>query len=613
MPTLSPTDQLRIEIAQGEAETAKTTAMEHATSARSKATMARAEATKARAAADMAMKARTNHAEADKKAKEAEAAATAAETAATEAEAAAKAAEAAYMASKAADVTVETAHEQRDEARKQRDIAKAKDTGEDGANAHHLAAKTAMDAAVAASKMYALELFKTASGQGMDAAEKKTRIMRVETAIKEATDRDSGTGNRDFTAPFGASERLAAVGGNTGADYSVRGLNQLGADGDDPVTLRGAVVRHPIGKARVYQFNERGNEQMKTPDPESSATGQATQRDLPMLGGFTGVELSKGTLAAHIYTDYDPSKRKAAIKAGNISRVLASSGTVSGTFDLSSAGTITALTGSRFTKDGVTYSDLTLECAAATADCSYTSAGAAATATITSLGSGWKVTGTAAAVAEMGDPDYMTFGYWLNTEGTSEEDNPYLIAFAGGNKEFATSTTTDNLTRLTGNATYRGRAAGIHAKTGAELTVQPFDARAELKAEFGTAAAAGTLGGRIYEINSGGEPLTLGGTSEITLTKTTIDPDNFLSNGVVRMGKPTVDPAANTAIYPYNGSWGAYWLGDPVDTDDTAKQYPTSVAGTFGVSGTDKNGTPDDMRDDVTHSLIGAFGAKLEQ
>ena len=626
MPTLSPTDQLRIEMAQGEAETAKTAAMKHATSARSKATMARAEATKARAAADMAMKARTNHAEADKKAKEAEAAATAAETAATEAEAAAKAAEAAYMASKAEGVTVETAHEQRDEARKQRDIAMAKDTGDDGVNAHHLAAKTAMEAAVAASKMYALELFKTASGQGLAAAEKKARITLVRNLIEDSGD----VGNDQFAVAGVAGTAKAftvapAGNGLGGPNDSVNASVQINAKGNDLVAsvgqIWGAVVQHPLGKDRMYRFGTYTSERLKTPDPESSATGQATQRDLPMLGGFTGVELSKGTLAAHIYTDYDPSKRKAAIKAGNISGVLASSGTVSGTFDLGTAGTITTLEGSRFTKDGVTYSGTGLQFACtAPADCSYTSTGAAATATITSLGSGWRVTGFAEAVPEAGDPDYMTFGYWLDlgspADGTADQR---LGVFAGGNR-FERSAA-DTTTALTGTATYRGSAAGLHGMTGAKEAVQPFDAKVELTADFDTlddgttpADALGSVKGRIYDINSGGERLA-GGMSQIVLSPGDIDSalGRNWSNYPARMGTPTVDPATGTATYPINGMWQGQFSEAMVDTDDAAKRYPTAAIGTFGVSGTLDMGTPDNMDDDVTHSLVGAFGTHLEQ
>ena len=607
-------NQLRIEQAQEAAEMAKTAAMEHATSARSKATMARAEATKAREAANRAMKARTDYAEANKKATAAEAAATAAETAATAAEAAATAAEAAYMASKAEDVTAETAREQRDEAKKQQRIAMANDTGDDGANAKYMAAKTAAMEAATASTMYALELFKVASGQVLSGDRtKKETITLVRNLIEDAGDEE-----RDTHVTVGEAKALTPNANGTGtADNSVDGLWQYNTNDNDQIgnNAYGARIEHKIGKDRVYRFGKYAAEHLRTPDPEVT-TAQATQRDLPTLGGFTGVELTQGTRAVHIYTDYDPSKRKAAVKAGNISGVLASTGTVSGTFDLSTAGTITTLAGSKFTAaGGITYSGtgVTFACTAP-ADCSYTSSGAAATATITSLGSGWRVTGSAAAVPEAGDPDYITFGYWLDLGGsTANNQDERLGAFASGNA-FSSTIADGVITALTGNATYRGHAAGLHGMTGEKEAVQPFDAKAELTAKFGTATELGTVEGRIYDINSGGERLT-GELSEVILSKGDVNSATSRSFTYydTRMGTPTVDPTDSSAEYPMNGFWHGRFSEAMAENADAAKKYPTAVIGTFGVSGTLDMGTADDTKDDVTHSLIGAFGTHLEQ
>ena len=74
---------------------------------------------------------------------------------------------------------------------------------------------------------------------------------------------------------------------------------------------------------------------MKTGDTD------VTKQDLPMLGGFTGVELSRGTQSAHIYTDYDPSKRKAAQPARNLQAAQVVAGRLTGQWDLSVAGTYT--------------------------------------------------------------------------------------------------------------------------------------------------------------------------------------------------------------------------------------------------------------------------------
>ncbi len=608
--------QVQIGLAQDAARVAKDEARTAADKAREYANKADEAADAAEAAAADAKRKRTNSAEAEKQAMAARAAATAAEAAATAAEAAATAAEAESEKARAEGVSVEDALAARDmartkraEAETQRDTAMAKydSDDEDAMGAKQLAAL-----AKTAGGEYGLELFKVASGQGLADAAKKTRVELVEDLIRMAGDEE-----RDTHVTVGEAKALTPNANGTGtADNSVDGLWQYNTNDNDQIgnNAYGARIEHPIGKDRVYRFGKYTAEHLRTPDP-AVTTAQATQRDLPALGGFTGVELTQGTRAVHIYTDYDPSKRKAAIKAGNISGVLASSGTVSGTFDLSTAGTITALAGSRFTAGGVTYSGTGLEFACtAPADCSYTSTGAAATATITSLGSGWKVTGSAAAVPEAGDPDYMTFGYWLDLGGsTANNQDERLGAFASGNA-FSSTIADGVITALTGNATYRGHAAGLHGMTGAKEAVQPFDAKAELTAKFGTATELGTVEGRIYDINSGGERLT-GELSEVILSKGDVNSATSRSFTYydTRMGTPTVDPTDSSAEYPMNGWWHGRFSEAMVDTTDAAKKYPTAVIGTFGVSGTLDMGTADNTKDDVTHSLIGAFGTHLEQ
>ena len=616
------TDRTLIVTYREQAMDAKDEARTAATKAREYATKADEAADDAEAAAETAKKRRTNYAEANKQAMAARAAAVAAEAAAVAAEAAAEAAEAESEKARAEGVSVEDAlaarnmaRTKRDEAEMQRDTAMAKydSDDEDAMGAKQLAA-AAVTAGGSADEpgTYALELFKVASGQGLADAEKKARVTLVHDLI-----RDAGNEERDTHVTVGEAKALTPIANGTGtADNSVDGLWQYNTNDNDQIgnNAYGARIEHKIGKDRVYRFGKYAAEHLRTPDP-AVTTAQATQRDLPMLGGFTGVELTQGTRAVHIYTDYDPSKRKAAIKAGNISGALASTGTVSGTFDLSTAGTITALAGSKFTAGGVTYSGTGLEFACtAPADCSYTSTGAAATATITSLGSGWRVTGSAAAVPEAGDPDYMTFGYWLDLGGTTANNqDERLGAFASGNA-FSSTIADGVITALTGNATYRGSAAGLHGMTGAKEAVQPFDAKAELTAKFGTATELGTVEGRIYDINSGGERLT-GELSEVILSKGDVNSATSRSFTYydTRMGTPTVDPTDSSAEYPMNGFWHGRFSEAMAENADAAKKYPTAVIGTFGVSGTLDMGTADDTKDDVNHSLIGSFGTKLEQ
>ena len=611
----SGTDQAEIRRYREEAMTAAEEARAAAMKAEDYADKADEAADAAEEDASTAKAERKDYAEANKNAMAARAAADEAQAAADAADAAADAAEAESEKARADGVSVEDAlaarnmaRAKRTEAEKHRDTAMAHydSDDEDTMGAKQLAA-----AAKGAAGMYKLKLLAVASGQGLADAEKKARITLVRNLIEDAGDQLDDQSGTAGAGPSGARLFTLTTDGTGTRDNSISGLIQVDSGGNQLTQNDGwgALVQHPIGKDRVYRFGKYTAEHLRTPDPEAT-TEQATQRDLPMLGRFTGVELSKDTLAAHIYTDYDPSKRKAAVKAGNISGVQASSGTVSGTFDLSTAGTITTLAGSKFTKDGVTYSGtgVTFACTAP-ADCSYTSTGAAATATITSLGSGWRVTGSAAAVPEAGDPDYMVFGYWLDLSASSTFDK--LGAFAGGNY-FEIGAVA--VTPLAGTATYRGSAAGLHGMTGAKEAVQPFEAKAELTAKFGTAAELGGVQGRIYDINSGGERLT-GEMSEITLAygEMNADTSRAFSNYNARMGTPTVNPVDNSAEYPINGLWQGRFSFLDAESDDAAKRYPLSAIGTFGVSGTLDMGTADNTKDDVTHSLIGAFGAHLER
>ncbi len=616
------TDRTLIVTYREQAMDAKDEARAAATKAREYATKADMAADAAEAAAADAKRKRTDYAEANKKAMAARAAATAAEAAAVAAEAAATAAEAESEKATAEGVSVEDALAARDMARakrseavKQRDTAMAKydSDDEDAMGAKQLAA-----AAVKAGGSdtmpgtYALELFKVASGQGLADAEKKARITLVRDLIEDAGDEE-----RDTHVTVGEAKAFTPNANGTGtADNSVDGLWQYNTNDNDQIgnNAYGARIEHKIGKDRVYRFGKYTAEHLRTPEPEVT-TAQATQRDLPMLGGFTGVELTQGTRAVHIYTDYDTSKRKAATKAGTLTAAPASSGTFSGAgFGTPTATSIT-VTGdtNTFTVGGVAYTLAAgadaLTCAA-NADCSSRIVGGE----IVSLGSGWKVNGSATAAGEMGDPDYMTFGYWLDLGGSAANNqDERLGAFASGNA-FSSTIADGVITALTGNATYRGSAAGLHGMTGAKEAVQPFDAKAELTAKFGTAAELGTVEGRIYDINSGGERLT-GELSEVILSKGDVNSATSRSFTYydTRMGTPTVDPTDSSAEYPMNGFWHGRFSEAMAENADAAKKYPTSVIGTFGVSGTLDMGTADNTKDDVTHSLIGAFGTHLEQ
>ena len=115
-------------------------------------------------------------------------------------------------------------------------------------------------------------------------------------------------------------------------------------------------------------------------------------------------------------------------------------------------------------------------------------------------------------------------------------------------------------------------------------------------------------GDQIFLIADQGEMLT-GQMSEIILSKGDVNSATSRSFTYydTRMGTPKVNPVDGTATYPMNGFWHGRFSEAMADTADAAKRYPTSAIGTFGVSGTLDMGTPDNTKDDVTHSLIGGL------
>ena len=250
-------------------------------------------------------------------------------------------------------------------------------------------------------------------------------------------------------------------------------------------------------------------------------------------------------------------------------------------------GAISAITSgdapSVFTKDGVKYtSSITFSCTAGVnADCAVNKSGPAATATITSLGKGWRIDATAPASDEKGDPDYLTFGYWLYdpTPAGGNTGNDVVGAFASGNKPFRWAEGTTNRVVLVGKAEYRGSASGLHAYSGAVNKVQAFEAKASLTADFGKAAAgggastdAGSISGKIYEIYSGGTMLT----DEIILEKSGDFADAGNGFGRTRMGTPKIDASTTpvTTTFKYNGDWDYQFFGPAATTSVAAEKVP---------------------------------------
>ena len=215
-----------------------------------------------------------------------------------------------------------------------------------------------------------------------------------------------------------------------------------------------------------------------------------------------------------------------------------------------------------------------------------------------------------AAVAEMPDNTYLAFGVWLNeadSDTGTDGVQPSFGAFAGGG-----AVANADLTPVTGTARYTGAATGVYT---AGSSVDYFYGDASLTAMFGPAAedstatpaitaadALGSISGTISGIVAGGES-----TGDVINLNAAAITATATFNGNARMGPPTV--ADNVATYKYNGSWGGSFynraenIEATADVDESLTTAPGSVAGTFGVTGSDGGD------DDPTRSYVGAFGA----
>ena len=208
------------------------------------------------------------------------------------------------------------------------------------------------------------------------------------------------------------------------------------------------------------------------------------------------------------------------------------------------------------------------------------------------------------------DDSYLAFGVWMQDDAdATDPDARYTVgAFADGGDPVSTLAV-----EITGTATYEGSAAGVYT---AGDSVDYFQGDAELTADFGANDAQGTITGTIDRIMVGGSMM-----SDVISLNTDDSPDdgNMVAAGTfsgnARMGTATT--VDDTTTYTYNGTWGGQFYNGTADDTTTADVNeshvaPDSVAGTFGVTGTDDMGTMDDMDDDVTRSYVGAFGAHMK-
>jgi hypothetical protein len=596
---------------------ATTAASEAATDARAAATAARMSATSARTAATAAnmtymraMAARTDSDAAKMEADAADAAATAAENAAMMAEAAADAAEAAHMGIDASGSGADAKAAQMTAEKEQGKAETARDT----ASTQYMTAMTASSDAATAAGVHVLRLFMAANGAHVEDLE--STMDTNETA--------------DHVASVGAAMAViaAATDGNQTARTTVA-ITHPGDTVDDPATLEtvennefsegmlGITVTVAGTTAIEAEFRESRGAVDLNGDGDTDDTGEAaytqTAREIDDLGAFQGYELWKdGTNMEQARAILFTNKQKGdnsvlavtAVTARSVENVAVDTATLT-KLGMKSGNTYT---GAEYTPSGEAALTGTLTCPSSST-CSVDATTAAdGTVTINAV-TGYLFTGsreareavTAADATE--NNNYLAFGLWLeeNDDGTIDTFGSFAVA--------GTDYAVGPVAAVTGTATYSGKAAGAHHKTGEG--VNWFDGDVRLAANFGDATGAGSISGAIHNIRvNGGSAMS----DSIELREAELTAGTATFNGNARMGAGEIQDD-DTVDYPYNGTWSGSFFGGTDDvaatTDvDESQVAPMAAAGTFGVTRTMDMDTTD-TADDIVESFVGAFGAHL--
>ena len=638
---------------------ATTAAGEAATAARTAATNARTHATNARTAADAAKasymrakSARTDSAEANTQYMAADAAATAAENAATAAEMAAGAAETAHMgidsagsaaAAQAAQQTAEdrqgdaegsmgTAYTQMGTANTARDDAMtAADTHVVGllmmANAVHITTAADPNANVDDTEVGLIETNRLNHVAGVNTAVHVTTggPLNVRTPTLTAVDNQGG-GTVNGVATDGTANTANA----TYPYYASLGDdNAFGGEGDNADTGPGEgkpmiSVNPSTGDAVVLVHAGPGADGMTGTTDDIMANFDVG----PGLGDFIHEKYfgrnndtnNDGVFDAGetrqriiLFTDIEQANAPADAITASVVNVSVSASRID---TLGTAGTGDAALNY---EDGEYDHDGDPNTATMTGDFTCTDP---ATCSITVQGgevqsiSGYTFTSDpneviVAAVASEEDDTYLAFGVWLQETAAAGTNTYAFGAFADGGAAVGDTDEPSTVASVTGDATYTGKAAGVHATATA---VDFFHADATLNAKFGDGTATGTITGMIHNIMSGGRSvghdieLLVADPGATTETPNIVDAGTF--SGQTRMGPVTGQNDHGEAIYQMTGDWSGTFYNHMANvattTIDESTRAPGSVAGTFGVGMADD---ADTMMVDETESFVGAFGA----
>ena len=624
-------DQLRIELARNDAEEAKNDAAKYASEARQKATDARQQADDASDEANRAMRARTNYAEAKKKAAAADTAATMAENAATAAETASGLANDEYVKTTAADVTADAARAARDEARDQRDAAMTSNTT---AGEQYMAAMEAAGDAMKYANTHVVGLLMMANAAhivtaadpdaNLDETElelirknRNAHIANVNTAVHVTTGGPLSVRDPVLTA-------VDNQGGGTVTAVSYPYWTSLGADGTIGGTDTNADTGPGEGKPALTVTPTGGTALVLTHAGPGADGNAGTDDDVtanfsqgPGLGDFVHEKyISSGDATPRtrviLFTD---------LEQGSMGRAPQTVSYFGEPVVASRIATVNTATPVADTERdyNATYDhdgDAATAPIAVVLNCGTTCNLRVINGEIVSI-SGYTFQ-TAGDVAVAGvepaeDTTWLAFGIWLTETVVENGVNTYTFgAFADGGAAVGDTDEPSTVASVTGDATYRGKAAGVHSTATA---VDFFHADAMLNAKFGDGTATGTITGKIHNIMSGGRSVD----HDIELL--VVDPGanptaaNIVDAGTVsgqtRMGPITGTDSAGEAVYQMTGDWSGTFYNHMADDTETANVdestlAPGSIAGTFGVGRADVATT---MDVDETESYVGAFGA----
>ena len=242
--------------------------------------------------------------------------------------------------------------------------------------------------------------------------------------------------------------------------------------------------------------------------------------------------------------------------------------------------------------------------------CDGTCTATAGASGVITLSADWVFIHDMGAMVSVSDPNYLYFGWWLQTDKDGEPD--YASAFVGVQGDVDGDQTLTDPTTLSGSATYNGHAAGkfaIYDPLTATGDAGHFTADATLTARFGTAATAGAnnsngLFGTLdnFMANDQSVPWSVSLLrANLNATGGTVafdDPDTSGVNEETDMTVWSIDGNSAAA----DGTWSGQLYDEKPGNAPTGdgSNVATSVTGTF------------QSHYGSTHTMVGAFGATAD-